>query len=90
MANIKTITVEPNTEFQNLATVAGVTFTNGTSYQLQIRGDVYLCESASKPDDRADEGYRIVNDTWTFDCKGVNLWFRNYGQYEEAVINIGD
>lgn len=90
MANLGTFTLEPNTEFQNLATVTGVTFTNGTTYQLQIRGDIYLCESVNQPDDRGDEGFRIVNDTWSFDCKGVDLWFRNFSQEQDVVINIGD
>ena len=90
MANIKTYTLNPNIEFQNVATITGITFESGKTYQIQVRGDIYLCESASQPEDRKDEGFRIVNDTWSFDCTGDPLWFRNYSQSQDVVINIAD
>lgn len=43
--NIKT-----GDEYVNVASVFGISFTNGNKYNIQIKGDdVLLCESTSKP-----------------------------------------
>lgn len=90
MANLGTFTLKPSVEYQNLASVTGVTFTSGQSYQLQIRGDCMLCEDSISPEQTGFEGFRIINDTWTFICRGNPIWFKNYTQTQDVIINIAE
>lgn len=89
MANLGTFTLKPNIEYQNLATVTGVTFESGKTYQLQITGRAMLCEKETKPENGFN-GFRIINDTWSFDCDGTPLWFRDVSETEDFIINIAD
>ena len=54
------ISIEPNDDFQELGTLASVTFTEGTSYVMQTFGGdgLRMIEASSKPTD-ADGGYVV-------------------------------
>ena len=89
MTNLATISVEPSTEYQNLATLASVTFTAGTTYVIQIKGNVLVSETASKPTELG--GFHIYNEEpFEFVAASNPLWIRNLDQYEDAIVNIAD
>ena len=88
MSNLACINIEPNTEYQNLATLAEVTFVSGTIYTIQVDGDVLLCEAASKP---TKGGFHIfTQDPIQFEAGSDALWVKNLRQFESASINIAE
>lgn len=88
MSNIAYVTINPNNEYQNLATLAQTTFVSGTTYTLQVDGDVMLCESSTKP---TQGGFHV---TWAepfqFEAGNDSLWVKNARQYDTAYINIAE
>lgn len=88
MSNLATITLQPNAEYQDLATLAGITFTEGTKYTIQVEGDVKLCESATKP---TTGGFRInFNDPFEFEAGTDPLWVKAYSTIKNNTIVIAD
>lgn len=49
MANLWYGSIHTDGDYETLASISNQTFTNGTTYTLQVKGKCYLCESASKP-----------------------------------------
>lgn len=89
MTNLATISVEPSTEYQNLGTLAGVTFTSGNTYVIQIKGDVLVCEANAKPTTLT--GFHIFKEMPFEFVAGSNpLWIRNLREYDSAIVNIAD
>jgi hypothetical protein len=89
MSNLATVSVNPGTEYINLATLAGITFTVATTYTLQIDGDVLICEKGSKPTELS--GFHINTlEPFEFVAGSDGLWVRNLREYETAIINIAD
>lgn len=88
MANLGTFVLDPSDTFQNLSIATGISFINGDSYQIQVEGDIFLCENNNEPDIKDNRGHRIINDTWTYDCEGVTLWYKTYRNTTPVIINI--
>lgn len=88
MSNLATVTIEPNDEYLNLATLAEITFEEGTKYTLQVEGDVMLCEKDTKP---TSGGFHIMsNEPFEYEAGSDPLWVKNLRQYDVASINIAD
>lgn len=88
MSNLATVTLQSNTEYTNLATLASITFTQGEVYTLQIDGDVMICEKATKP---TAGGFRInYNYPFQFEAGTDALWVKNVGKNADSIINIAD
>ena len=88
MSELATITLQPNAEYQNLATLAGVTFTEGTKYTLQVEGDIKLCEKATKP---TAGGFRVnFNYPFEFEAGSDPLWVKAYSTIKSNTIVIAD
>lgn len=91
MSNLKTVSVAPSTEYQNLATLAGITFVSGTTYSIQVEGDVMVCESATKPTEPTERGTHVFwPQPFIFDAGSDPLWVKNLREFENAIINISD
>lgn len=90
MANLGTFELDPNDEYQDLSTATNISFTKGTSYRIQVEGDVLLCENSTKPDIKNNRGHRIINDTWIFDYDGTALWYKTYRNTAPVIINISE
>lgn len=83
MANLATISVKTNGEYQNLGELAGVTFTSGNKYQIQVQFQkpVYLREGS------IGEGFIVPDgDPFTWECQGDTL----YINAEYAIVNIAE
>lgn len=88
MSNVKYIEVTPNTDYQNIATLGSISFTNGKTYTLQVEGDVMLCEAASKPE---KGGFHInTNEPFQFEAGTDALWVKNLREFNSAYVNIAD
>ena len=88
MSNLATISVAPNVEYQNLATLASVTFTSGTTYVIQISGNVLVSEKATKP---TEGGFYIHDDRpFEFVAGSDPLWIKNLREFDSAIVNIAD
>lgn len=87
MSNEAFVTVQPDTDYQNLATLASITLTEGDTYTLQlVRGDIMIQEAGSKP---SSGGFHInFNIPFQFTAGTDALWVKNLREFEEAVINI--
>lgn len=81
MANLATISVKTNGEYQNLGELADVTFISGNSYTIQIQNLAYLREGT------VGEGFLVNSDNpFTYVASGNDLYIKaNY-----AVVNIGE
>jgi predicted outer membrane repeat protein len=88
MANLAKFTVQPSTGYQNVETLADISFTNNTTYVLQVvNGGAVLCESTTEP---TDEGFVVENKMpiqYTH-TSGNSLWVRCVSQFQEVSINI--
>lgn len=83
MANLATITVKTNGEYQNLSELANVTFSSGNKYQIQVQFQkpVYLREGS------IGDGFIVPdNDPFTWECQGDTL----YINAEYAIVNIAE
>lgn len=49
MANLWYGTIQTDGEYETLSSISGQTFTEGTTYTIQVKGECFLCESSSKP-----------------------------------------
>lgn len=88
MSNLATITVKQSDEYQNLATLASVTFTAGTTYVIQVSGEVIVCEKATKP---TTGGFYVTNDEpFEFVAASDPLWIKNLQKNVPAIVNIAD
>lgn len=88
MSDLGTVTVQPSTEYQDLGALAGVTFASGTTYTLQVEGDVKLCEKATKP---TSGGFHInFNEPFQFEASGDTLWVKAYSTIKSNTITIAD
>ncbi len=83
MANLYTGTIQTNGEYVNLATEAGITFTEGTTYAIQIQNPAWLREGEN------GKGFLFDKDkglSWT--CKGEDLYIKT--DYRDAIVNIAE
>lgn len=88
MSELATISLQPNAEYQDLATLAGVTFTEGKKYILQVEGDVKLCEKATKP---TIGGFRVnFNYPFDYEAGSDTLWVKAYSTIKSNTIVIAD
>lgn len=94
MSNLATVTLQPNEEYQDLAELADITFTEGTKYTLQVEGDVMLCEKDTKP---TSGGFHIMSsEPFEYEAGSDTLWVKNlkqktlYPSDVDAIINIAD
>lgn len=88
MSNLATVTIQPNEEYQDLATLADITFTEGTKYTLQVEGDVMLCEKDTKP---TSGGFHIMSsEPFEYEAGSDTLWVKVVRQFATATINIAD
>lgn len=83
--NLAIFSVEPSQEYLDVSELSGVTFSSGTSYQIQIRGAATFCESDTKPTEGGTYWDRIK--PFTFICKGKKLWIL---PARESSVNISD
>jgi hypothetical protein len=84
MANLATISVSTNGEYQKLSTLADITFTSGNSYTLQIQGGmVYLREGTT------GKGFLLTSSNpFTYVASGDDLYIKV--DYNNAIINIAE
>lgn len=83
MANLKTVTINTNGEYQNLATLAGITFVQKENYAIQIQNPAWLREGTD------GKGFLFNSDKgYTWKCTGEDLYIRT--EYMPAVINIAE
>ena len=88
MSNLATVSVNPGTEYINLATLASVTFTAGTTYVIQISGEVLVSEKSTKP---TEGGFYIHDDRpFEFVAGSDPLWIKNLREFNAAIVNIAD
>lgn len=94
MSNLATVTIQPDDEYQDLAELAGITFTEGKKYTLQVEGDVRLCEKDTKP---TSGGFHIMSsEPFEYEAGSDTLWVKNLKQKTlypadvDAIINIAD
>ena len=83
MANLATITVQTAGEYEDLATLADVTFTNGNDYQIQVQFQkpVWVREGS------IGEGFIVPSiEPFTLKYKGDTL----YINAEYAIVNISE
>lgn len=83
MANLATIEVKTAGDYEDLATLASVTFTSGNKYQIQVQFQkpVYLREGS------IGDGFIVPdNDPFTWECQGDTL----YINAEYAIVNIAE
>ena len=71
MANLGTFEINTNNEYVNLETLTGLTFTNGTSYTIQIQNTAFIREGTT------GDGF-IISDTKPFVLKyqGDDVYIR--------------
>lgn len=83
MSNLYTGTIQTNGEYVNLAELTGITFTEGTTYAIQLQNMAWLREGTDGKGFlfNRDKGY-----SWT--CKGDDLYIRTESQ--SVVINIAE
>ncbi len=83
MANLYTGNINTNGKYVNLSTLTGVTFTEGTTYAIQIQNTAWLREGTDGQGFifNKDKGY-----SWT--CKGDDLYIRT--TLADAIINIAE
>lgn len=84
--NLAKINIEAKKEYQSLSALAAMSFEQGKTYVLQVRGGVVtLCESETQP---SDGGFVISNQTpFEYTASGGDLWVQSD---RGAVINIAD
>ena len=83
MANLATIEVKTGGEYEDLATLADVTFTSGNEYQIQVQFQkpVYLREGS------LGDGFLVPDiKPTTWKCQGDTLYIKA----EYAVVNIAE
>lgn len=88
MANEAYVEVTPNTSYQNLATLAQITLTEGKTYTIQVTGDIMIIESANTP---TEGGFHInFPIPFQYTAGTGNLFVKNLREYESAFINIAE
>ena len=88
MSNIGYVKVEPSDECQDLAALANITFTPESMYEIQVIGEVMLCESANQP---TEGGFFIKSGTSVvYEAGSDTLWVKNLRNFESAIVNIAD
>lgn len=88
MSNLATINIQNVDEYENLATLASVTFVSGNKYTIQVNGDVILCESATKPD---KSGFRInFNYPFEYEAGDDPLWIKAFTKLKNNIVTIAD
>lgn len=88
MSNLAYIEVEPNTEYQNIETLGSISLTSGTTYTIQVTGDVIISEAENKP---TVGGFHINNtEPFLYEAGTDTLWVKNLREFESAFINIAN
>ena len=88
MSDLGTVSIQPSAEYQDLGTLAGVTFASGTTYTLQVEGDVKICEKATKP---TSGGFRVnFNYPFDYEAGGDTLWVKAMSNVKSNSITIAD
>lgn len=83
MSNLFTGTINTNGEYQNLATLADITFTQDTVYAIQIQNSAWLREGTN------GKGFLFNNDKgYNWKCTGDDLYIKTSGQ--SVIINIAE
>ena len=83
MANLATIEVKTAGDYEDLATLADVTFSSGNKYQIQVQFQkpVYLREGS------VGDGFIVPNcDPFTWECQGDTLYIKA----DYAIVNIAE
>lgn len=86
--NIAFITIKPNVDYQNLATLAGITFTKGDRYILQVvEGDgLWIQEALFQP---TEGGFTITQgEKNEYIADGGALWVKNRSSEVDVKLNI--
>lgn len=88
MANEAYVEVKPNTAYQNLATLAQISLSQGSTYTIQVTGDVMIIEADSTP---TEGGFHInFPIPFQYTAGTGNLYVKNLREYESAFINIAE
>ena len=83
MANLYTGNLTLGDTYKTLAELTDVTFTNGTTYTIQVYNPCYLREGTT------GRGF-LINDFTPFKyvAGADSLYIGKYGYYEEVTVNI--
>ena len=89
MSDLGTAKIPFNSEYNNVETLLGATFTEGKTYSIQVEGDVRLCEKSTKP---TKGGFRIsFLDPFEFEYDGTNkLWAKCCSPVKDSYITVAD
>ena len=85
--NLAFVTIDPNDDYQDLETIADITFTEGNKYVLQISGQAIVCEATEKP---SRGGFYIVDATpFQYEAGSGKLWVKTL-QNSKVLINVAE
>lgn len=83
MTNLYSGTINTRGQYQNLATLTGLTFTVGTKYTIQIQNSAYIREG------EVGNGFLISNiKPFILDYKGGDVFIKT--EFWSVVVNIAD
>ena len=85
--NLAFVTINPDSDYQDLETVANINFTEGNSYVLQVNGQVLVCEASSKP---TNGGFYVIDQKpFKYTAGNGKLWVKTL-QNSKVLINIAE
>ena len=86
MANLWYGSINTGGDYATLASISGQTFTNGTTYTIQVKGKCYLCEKSSKP---TSGGFLVTEGMPVqYTASTDSLYVKNIS--DSCLINIAD
>lgn len=87
MSNLGTWTASTGSIYKKLSDITGITFTEGTTYLIQIQNACYVCESATQPEADSSTGFLITYpERFTYTPSGGDLYIRSLNTVN--IINI--
>ena len=85
MANLYTGNLTVSDEFKTLSSLTNITFTNGTTYTIQVYNPCYLREGTT------GKGFLITNSTPIKYVAGSDsLYIGKFGSYNDITTNIAE
>ena len=85
--NLAFVTINPDADYQDLETVADITFSEGNKYILQINGQAIVCEASEKP---SNGGFYITSpEPFQYEAGSGKLWVKTL-QNSRVLINIAE
>lgn len=90
MANLATVKIQPSDDYQDLGTLASITWEADKVYTMQALGPngFTICESSTKP---TEGGFTIeAGEKFNFIAGSDSVWVKNTEKSGDAFINIAD